>query len=135
MRQLAALCGAVFSIALTPTFAITCPTYEAIQQIRFTSAAQHSQDHDLWYLFSNPFEHDKQTWNVTFGTFFYNELLSPSEALQKGQQYFDHSPLKIHHPKAVWIPSGVVCDYMTEGSSFWVSAVSPPQFQIDQFKK
>lgn len=133
MRNSTAICGAVLFIALNPTFSLTCPSYETIKQIQFTTAVQHARDYELWYLFSNPFEHRQQTWNVSFGTFFYNQNLTPAEALQKGQQFFANSPLKIHHPKPIWIPSGVVCDYMTEGSLFWVSAVSPPQFQIDLF--
>jgi hypothetical protein len=106
--------------------AITCPPYEQVKQAHFIQAYSDKRDSQLWYLLSQSFSHDSQAWNISFGKFYY-EPITAEAALKQGQAFFNQAPFKRQHPSPIWIPGGVFCDYMTEGSEYFVSANSPPQ--------
>lgn len=111
---------------VNPVFSLTCPSETLVKSVYFDRAYPHKYDNDLWYLLSPSFMHDEFTWNISFGT-FYSNVTTAADALVQGQLFYEHASLKRKHPKPVWIPNAVVCEYMPEGSLYFISAVSPPE--------
>lgn len=118
----------IFLLGVMPGFALTCPSVSLIKEVIFLKTTQHAYDPELWTLFSEVFTYEDKSWNIVFGKFFYDKI-SESEILNQGQAFFKEASVKREKPIPHWIPSGLVCDYMTEGSSYFIAAVSPPQWQ------
>jgi len=108
------------------SFALKCPPVALIKAVSFVKTHQEEIDASLWYLLSEPFSFDNSTWNVSFGK-FYDDTKSAYAVLVEGRAFFQQAPLKNKHPKPVWIPHAAVCDYMSEGSEYFIAAVSPPE--------
>lgn len=104
----------------------TCPPYEQIKKVHFLQAYPHKNDSNLWYLLSGPFEHNGRSWSVSFAMFIYDEI-NATQILSIGQTFFNQAYLKRKYPTPLNIPTGLFCDYMSEGSPYLIEAVSPPQ--------
>lgn len=114
----------IFISSTSETLASTCPSVAEIQALKFISASPDRYDPTCWQLFSSSFIHENRNWHVEFGTFFENK--TTDEVLKAGQKLFAQAHLEIKHPKINKLPNDVLlCNYMPEGETFWVSAVSP----------
>lgn len=104
---------------------LTCPTSTIVKTAKFVSPIQDPYDREVWNFLSAPLSYGNRTWQISFGTFL-PQAKTPQEALVLGQAFFDNNPLLNKNPSLVKIPHQILCDYMPEGRTYWVSALTPP---------
>lgn len=104
---------------------LTCPPEDQVKSVKLIQAYQHPYDPDCWYLISASFMHDDNAWSVSLGTFFPG-VTTEEEALEQGQAYFDQAAIVNKNPIPVAIPNKILCEYIPNGRSYWISAVTPP---------
>lgn len=110
-------------------YRLSCPPVELIKTAKFTHAFNNPDDHDVWNFSSRPFNYKDREWNIAFGTFL-RGVQSTTEALKRGQAYFDQQKLPILHPKPFRLPNNIIfCDYVPPGNLFWTAALNPPQYE------
>lgn len=100
-----------------------CPLKSTVLQQPLVIALQNPHDLTQWNFKTAPFIHNGYSWEVLFGSFF-KENLSESEALEAGKAYRGQIRLRIPTPIPVVTRKYIICDYMPNGDSFWLSAAA-----------
>ena len=121
------ICSCVFFLALyslsLQANTLSCPPVDQVLQQRLIKPLQNPHDSEQWNFRSGLFNHQGQSWFIEFGG-FYPANISADTALKMGQDDLNHITPSVPSPHPVPIPSHILCDYMSEGGQFWLSALT-----------